>query len=142
MGTQQILLIVLSVIIVGIAVAVGITMFNTQAINSNRDACIADMNNFAVQAAAWFKTPASHGGCGADSGHDNYSNANLIAWIGYSTNTDGEIETGNGSFAVDAETSAGTVVFTAKGKEGADKVKPATTAVLATGAVSTVANPT
>ncbi len=36
MGTQQILLIVLSVIIVGIAVAVGITMFNQQAENSNQ----------------------------------------------------------------------------------------------------------
>nr|MBC8383659.1 hypothetical protein [Candidatus Cloacimonadota bacterium] len=48
MGTQQILLIVLSVIIVGIAVAVGITMFNAQSVNSNRNACIADMNNFAA----------------------------------------------------------------------------------------------
>ena len=53
MGTQQILLIVLSVIIVGIAVAVGITMFNAQATNSNRQAVVGDMNNLASSALAF-----------------------------------------------------------------------------------------
>ncbi len=38
MATQQILLIVLTVIIVGIAIAVGIAMFKAHAINSNRQA--------------------------------------------------------------------------------------------------------
>ena len=64
MGTQQILLIVLSVIIVGIAVAVGIQMFNQQAINSARNSIIGDMNNFSSQAQAWYKTPTSMGGAG------------------------------------------------------------------------------
>ena len=36
MGTQQILLIVLSVIIVGVAIVVGIGMFNRQAYNSKK----------------------------------------------------------------------------------------------------------
>ncbi len=64
MGTQQILLIVLSVIIVGVAVAVGITMFNQQAINAARQATIMDMNNFAATAIGWYRTPTSQGGAG------------------------------------------------------------------------------
>ena len=64
MGTQQILLIVLSVIIVGAAVAVGIQMFNSQGASSARSACIMDMNNFAAMAIAWYKTPLSLGGAG------------------------------------------------------------------------------
>ncbi len=46
MGQQQLLLIILGVIIVGIAVAVGITMFKTNAVSANRDALIGDMPNF------------------------------------------------------------------------------------------------
>jgi hypothetical protein len=68
MGTQQILLIVLSVIIVGIAVAVGITMFNAQSINSARQAIISDMNNFASQAQSYWKTPVPMGGAGYNPG--------------------------------------------------------------------------
>jgi hypothetical protein len=48
MGQQQILLIVLSVILVGVAVAIGISMFRDNAINSNRDAIYSDLNNFAA----------------------------------------------------------------------------------------------
>ncbi len=65
MGTQQILLIVLSVIIVGIAAAVGIQMFQTQAENSNRTACAGDIQNFAAQVIAYYKTPTSMGGLGS-----------------------------------------------------------------------------
>ena len=42
MGQTQILLIVLSVIIVGVAVAVGIDQFQENALTSNRDAVAAD----------------------------------------------------------------------------------------------------
>jgi hypothetical protein len=38
MGQQQLLLIILGVIVVGIAVAVGITMFKDNAVSANRDA--------------------------------------------------------------------------------------------------------
>ena len=64
MGTQQILLIVLSVIIVGVAVAVGITMFATQATNSNRQALVGELQNFGAAAMQYYKTPASQGGGG------------------------------------------------------------------------------
>ncbi len=64
MGTQQILLIVLSVIVVGIAVAVGIQMFSTQAQNANRQAVMGDLQNYGASAVAHFKMPASMGGGG------------------------------------------------------------------------------
>ncbi len=64
MGTQQILLIVLSVIIVGIAVAVGITMFSTQSSSTNREAIKADLMAFGSQAIAFWKTPKGMAGGG------------------------------------------------------------------------------
>ena len=64
MGTQQVLLIVLSVIIIGVAVAVGITMFSTQSASSNRNAVIADLQEFGRRAIAFWKTPAGMAGGG------------------------------------------------------------------------------
>jgi hypothetical protein len=66
MGMQQILLIVLSVIIVGAAVAVGITMFSTQAVNANRSAVLMDLNTFGASAIAYYKTPTDQGGGGGN----------------------------------------------------------------------------
>ena len=64
MGTQQILLIVLSVIIVGAAIAVGIQMFNNQSFTANRSAIAADAQSYASQIVQYYKTPISQGGAG------------------------------------------------------------------------------
>ncbi len=64
MGQQQLLLIVLSVIIVGIAVVVGINMFNDQAASSNLDAITADLVNLASRAQQHFRRPTAMGGGG------------------------------------------------------------------------------
>lgn len=64
MGTQQILLIVLSVIIVGVAIAVGITMFRNQAVNSNAQQLAAEATNIRNEIVQWFKTPSDQGGAG------------------------------------------------------------------------------
>ncbi len=64
MGQQQLLLIVLGVIIVGIAIVVGINLFNANAVSSNRDAVIADLNNLAAMANQYYMKPASMGGGG------------------------------------------------------------------------------
>ena len=50
MGQQQLLLIILGVIIVGIAIAVGLSLFSAQSVQSNSDAIINDLNNLAAQA--------------------------------------------------------------------------------------------
>ena len=62
MGQQQLLLIVLGTIIVGVAVVVGINMFTTGAINSERDALILDVNTVAASAASYWRKPAALGG--------------------------------------------------------------------------------
>lgn len=62
MGQQQLLLIVLGTIIVGVAVVVGINMFTTGAINAERDALILDVNTVAASAASYWRKPAALGG--------------------------------------------------------------------------------
>ncbi len=64
MGQQQLLLIILGVIIVGIAVAVGITMFKTNAVAANRDALVNDLTQLAARAHQFYRRPASLGGGG------------------------------------------------------------------------------
>jgi hypothetical protein len=64
MGQQQLLLIVLGVIVVGIAVVVGINLFNANAVSSNRDGVVSDLNNLGAMAQQFYKKPTSMGGGG------------------------------------------------------------------------------
>jgi len=64
MGTQQILMIILSVIVVGTAIAVGIQMFDTQLDNQTRQALAAELIQQAAQAQAYYRTPLMMGGGG------------------------------------------------------------------------------
>ena len=66
MGQQQLLLIILSVIIVGIAIAVGINMFQTNAVDSNRQAIVSDVMNLGAKAHRYYRTPTSLAGGGQD----------------------------------------------------------------------------
>ena len=66
MGQQQLLLIILGVIIVGIAIAVGLSMFTAQSVGANRDAIIADMTNLAANAYQHRIRPTTMGGGGGD----------------------------------------------------------------------------
>jgi hypothetical protein len=62
MGQQQLLLIILGVIIVGIAIAVGLSLFSAQSIQANKDAMINDLNNIAAHAYQYKIRPSSMGG--------------------------------------------------------------------------------
>ena len=62
MGQQQLLLIILGVIIVGIAVAVGITMFQDNALSANKDAVSNDLVQLAAKAQQFFRKPTALGG--------------------------------------------------------------------------------
>jgi type II secretory pathway pseudopilin PulG len=66
MGQTQVLLIALSVVLVGIAAAVGIDQFSENAMTSNRDAVAADCQRIISQAMQWYRRPASLGGGGKD----------------------------------------------------------------------------
>ena len=62
MGQQQLLLIILGVIIVGVAIAVGISQFGTNAVKSAKDAIASDMSNLAADAFQYKIKPTNLGG--------------------------------------------------------------------------------
>ncbi|MDP4115144.1 MAG: hypothetical protein Q8903_03370 [Bacteroidota bacterium] len=64
MGQQQLLLIILGIIVVGLAIIVGLTLFSSSATKSNRDAVIHDLHNLAFRADAYFRKPIMMGGGG------------------------------------------------------------------------------
>ncbi len=64
MGQQQLLLIVLGVIIVGIAVVVGINLFNANAETSTQDSIVSQGTNIGALAQQYYKKPVSMGGGG------------------------------------------------------------------------------
>jgi len=66
MGQQQLLLLVLGVIIVGISVAVGITIFQGSAVDANRDAVAADLAHLSYRAQQFYSKPGTMGGGGRD----------------------------------------------------------------------------
>ena len=64
MGQQQLLLIVLGFIVVGIAVVVGINLFNASAEEANKDGIVSDCTNLGAMAQQYYKKPGSMGGGG------------------------------------------------------------------------------
>ncbi len=64
MGQQQLLLIVLGVIIVGIAVVVGINVFTASALEANKSAMVSDLQTIGSMAQQYYRKPAAMGGGG------------------------------------------------------------------------------
>jgi len=62
MGQQQLLLIILGVIIVGIAIAVGLQLFQAGSIGANQDAIVNDIMNVAAHADQFRIRPETMGG--------------------------------------------------------------------------------
>lgn len=64
MGTQQLLLVILGIIMVGIAIAVGIAMFSPSLAEANKDAIVNDLLNIGQYAYRYKLTPIPFGGGG------------------------------------------------------------------------------
>jgi hypothetical protein len=64
MGQQQLLLLVLAAVIVGLAVVTGINMFGANAAQANEDAIRNDLVTLGGEAQAWFRRPVALGGGG------------------------------------------------------------------------------
>ena len=107
MGQQQLLLIVLGVIIVGIAVVVGIQMFGSSAASANLDAVVSDLNNFAANAQSWYRKPTTMGGGGR-----SFASVSESA-IGIQNNDNGEYE-------ITGTPSSSSFVITGTGVEDGD----------------------
>lgn len=106
MGQQQLLLIVLGVIIVGIAVVVGINMFSASSASANQDALISDLTNLASMAQQYYRKPAALGGGGNT----------FTGWAIPSSLQ----QTNNMSAAVTPTVAAGSVTLVAVGTEDGD----------------------
>ena len=108
MGQQQLLLIVLGVIIVGIAVVVGINVFTASSVQANIDGLTADAVNLGSMAQQFYRKPTALGGGG--NAFDK-SNGAAAAWaIPPALDT-----TGNGTYAVTVN--AQDVTITGTGNE-------------------------
>lgn len=81
MGQQQLLLLVLGIVIVGLAVVVGIQAFTENMKKSNSDALVNDAIRIASDAQAWLLKPQAFGGGAGDGDFTNFS----LAQVGYST---------------------------------------------------------
>ena len=118
MGQQQLLLIILGVIIVGIAIAVGLSLFSANSIQANRDAIINDINNLAANAYQFRIRPVSMAGGGGDfKGYtvpfkmSSNDNATYKAAVTAGTGTAGDVTfTGTSNSTATASTVVGKVI--------------------------------
>jgi Tfp pilus assembly protein PilE len=106
MGQQQLLLIILGVIIVGIAVAVGITMFTGGARDANRDQVVNDLVNLAAKAQQFYRRPGAMGGGGNSFGDGNTDQ--LDGQISFDL-TAADTANANGVYAIITDGSEGTI---------------------------------
>jgi hypothetical protein len=103
MGTREILLIVLGVIIISLAIFIGMHLFTTSAEHSNRDQIMLALNSYYSDAQAYYKKTTNMGGGGG-------------SYTGWSISKDlkkkGDV---NGTFT--ANVKAQQIIITAKGRE-------------------------
>jgi Tfp pilus assembly protein PilE len=114
MGQQQLLLIILGVIVVGIAVAVGITMFTDNAQSANRDAVTNDLVNLASRAQQYYRRPTALGG-----GQGSFVGLAVTQLTSKTINS-------NGTYAMGTPTATSVVITgtgTETGFDGSTKVK-------------------
>jgi hypothetical protein len=110
-GQQQLLLIILGVVIIGIAVMVGIAMFQDNALEHNRAQVINDLKTLGAKAQHYYSRPSTMGG-----GNRSFvgltadvREIGLLAGIKYSDNA-------NGTYTIKTAGSATEVVLLGVGK--------------------------
>jgi hypothetical protein len=62
MGYQQLLLILLGTVVVIVAIIIGLSLFSSSAVETNRDQLIADLNTLSSDAQSYYKKQAEYGG--------------------------------------------------------------------------------
>lgn len=103
MGQQQLLLLVLGIVIVGLAVVVGIQAFSENKKKANADALVNDGIRIASDAQAWkLKPQAFGGGAGGTGWADANGTALSLAQLGYKLNGSSQYENLNGFFTLSA----------------------------------------
>jgi len=98
MGQNQLVLIILGAVIVGIAIVVGINFFTSNSGHADRDAVIADLRSLTVSAQQYYK-------------ENNQSDHSFDGW----EIPEGNDSTGNGKYS--AEVFSQLITFTGVGNE-------------------------
>ena len=102
MGQQQLLLLVLGIVIVGLAVVVGIQAFSENQKKANADALVMTSMRIASDAQAWLRKPAAFGGAVSATGSrpTDFTGLTLtLDMLGYPTDGSGNYVDVNGNFS-------------------------------------------
>jgi Tfp pilus assembly protein PilE len=124
MGQQQLLLIVLGVIIVGIAVVVGINVFTASSTSSNKDAIVSDLTNLAASAQQYYRKPIALGG-----GGNSFTNYTIPTQLD---------STANGTYTISTPGNATSIAFRGATLTGASAAGTAIMTVTKDGPSGTV----
>jgi len=107
MGQQQLLLLVLGIVIVGIAVVAGIQAFSEGKAKAQQDAAVTDAMRIISDTQAWALKPQAFGG--GDGATDGFTSVHLKA-LGYPVSTSGSAYlTTNGCFTLSGDATAATL---------------------------------
>jgi hypothetical protein len=121
MGQQQLLIIILGTIIVGIAISVAVIMFNDQASATNRDEVVTDLAHLGSLAQGYYRKPRILGGGGG-----SFAGLTMRALTSAPANP----RNLNGTYTLDPDPVSGTPSFvtirgvgTETGNDGVNKVR-------------------
>ncbi len=110
MGQQQLLLLVLGMVIVGIAVVAGIQAFSEGKAKADRDAAVSDAMRLISDIQAWMLKPKAFGG-GGDSGDWSNVSFQAIGIPSSSLDNSGRYLTLNGCYGLSGNTTAATLTI-------------------------------
>ncbi len=122
MGQQQLILLVLATVIVGLATVVGIQAFTENKAKSTQDAIVQDLVRMASDAQAWKQKPSPFGGQGLKTdgsayGKADFTNLANLGLIGYPVDGTGVYRNLNGEFQITTAGGASGVAITGQNCE-------------------------
>ena len=106
MGQQQLLLLVLGIVIVGLAVVVGIQAFSENQKKANADALVMTAMRIASDAQSFLRKPSQFGGASLDASgnrRENFSGLSSeisLQSLGYPLNANSNYSDVNGEYAI------------------------------------------
>jgi len=115
MGTQQILLIIMSVIIIGVAITAGFAIVRHQSYSNNRGLLMAEVQDYLVQLSQTYRLVTTFNGVSRDL--QGVSAEMMIDYIGWSNNP---IKNANGTFLIEMEPGNPIIYLKAMGKDSSN----------------------
>ena len=138
MGQQQLLLLVLGIVIVGLAVVVGIQAFGENQNKANADAMVDDGVRIASDSQAWALKPAAFGGPSTGEGIGDVTFQDL----GYNPSSTGVYSNLNGDYTLTGTAGADCVLISGTGNTSAINLIYVVVSGTTVGDIQTAVNPT